>query len=442
MSQSWIIAMRELRERVLNKSFLTMLFVGPFLVLTLAYFLVKANDQGKKELTVLIADPGNIMEGVISSKDNASVNYYFVDGYLELDEFKLAKDYQRFDVLIEINEKVLNNKKVFVFYRDFLSSDVKNVIKFNMERRMEEVLVHEFTNLSVDKFREIKQPLNMDFRNLDDPMGIESKTEGWAGLFFGFIIFLFILMFGMSILRGVTREKSNRIVEVLVSVVKPRQLMIGKMIGIALSAIFQLFIWFGVIGVGLWVFQNYIFTEFFISDEYINMQLNEGTDILYGQFGGLHQNEMIDLIYERLNLLVILPVFFIIFIMAYFFYGAFFSLIAAGTGSESDGQQFSIPIIALLLFSLYAGYFSVIYPESDFSNICQFVPFTSPVVLMVKVCQGYPIGSGYLLVVSLLILFLSTLFMLYIASRIFRGGILEYGHTLSFRKIFNWFKAE
>ena len=442
MSQSWIIAMRELRERVLNKSFLTMLFVGPFLVLTLAYFLVKANDQGKKELTVLIADPGNIMEGVISSKDNASVNYYFVDGYLELDEFKLAKDYQRFDVLIEINEKVLNNKKVFVFYRDFLSSDVKNVIKFNMERRMEEVLVHEFTNLSVDKFREIKQPLNMDFRNLDDPMGIESKTEGWAGLFFGFIIFLFILMFGMSILRGVTREKSNRIVEVLVSVVKPRQLMIGKMIGIALSAIFQLFIWFGVIGVGLWVFQNYIFTEFFISDEYINMQLNEGTDILYGQFGGLRQNEMIDLIYERLNLLVILPVFFIIFIMAYFFYGAFFSLIAAGTGSESDGQQFSIPIIALLLFSLYAGYFSVIYPESDFSNICQFVPFTSPVVLMVKVCQGYPIGSGYLLVVSLLILFLSTLFMLYIASRIFRGGILEYGHTLSFRKIFNWFKAE
>ena len=442
MRQSWIIAMRELRERVLNKSFLLMLFVGPFLVLTLAYFLVKANDQGKKELTVLIADPGNIMEGVISSKDNASVNYYFVDGYLELDEFKLGKDYQRFDVLIEINEKVLNNKKVFVFYRDFLSSDVKNVIKFNMERRMEEVLVHEFTSLSVDKFREIKQPLNMDFRNLDDPMGIESKTEGWAGLFFGFIIFLFILMFGMSILRGVTREKSNRIVEVLVSVVKPRHLMIGKMLGIALSAIFQLFIWFGVIGAGLWVFQNYIFTEFFISDEYINMQLNEGTDILYGQFGGLHQNEMIDLIYERLNLLVILPVFFITFVLAYFFYGSFFSFIAAGTGSESDGQQFSIPVIALLLFSLYAGYFTVLHPESDFTGFCQFFPFTSPVVLMVKICQGYPEGTGYLLIFSLIILFVSACLMLYIASRIFRGGILEYGHTLSLKKIVTWLKSD
>ena len=113
MKQGWIIAMREFKERVLNRSFLFMLFVGPLMVLTLAYFLVKANDQGKKELNVLIADPGNIMEGVISSKNNGNIHYYFVDSYLEIDEFKLGKDYQRFDVLVEINEKVLNNKKVF-----------------------------------------------------------------------------------------------------------------------------------------------------------------------------------------------------------------------------------------------------------------------------------------------------------------------------------------
>ena len=442
MKNSWLIAMRELRERVLNKSFLLMLVLGPLLVLTLAYFLVEANDQGKEKLTVLIADPGNIMDGVISSRESSNVNYYFVDGYLDLEEFKLGNEYQKFDVLIEINEKILNNKKVFVFYRDFLSADVKNLMKFNVERRVEEVMVNEFTDLSVGKFREIKQPLNMDFRNIDDPKGIESKTEGWAGLFFGFIIFLFILMFGMSILRGIIRDKSNRIVEVLVSVVKPRQLMIGKMIGIGLSAVCQLIVWFSIVGIGLWVFQNYIFTEFFISDDYINMQLNEGKDVLYGEFGGLHQNQMIELIYERLNLMVILPVFFVTFVLAYFFYGSLFSLIAAGIGSESDGQQFSIPIIALLLFSLYAGYFSVLHPESDFSNICQFVPFTSPVVLMVKICQGYAVGSGYLLLASLMILFLSALFMLYIASRIFRGGILEFGHSLSFRKLFTWLKND
>ncbi|MGB2467162.1 MAG: ABC transporter permease [Crocinitomicaceae bacterium] len=442
MKQSWIIAMREFKERVLNRSFLFMLFLGPLMVLTLTYFLVKANDQGKKELNVLIADPGNIMEGVISSKNNGNIHYYFVDSYLEIDEFKLGKDYQRFDVLVEINEKVLNNKKVFVFYRDFLSSDTRNSIKFTTERRIEEVLVNEFTDLTVPKFREIKQPLNMDFRNINDPMGIESKTEGWAGLFFGLVIFLFIMTFGMSIFRSVSREKSNRIVEVLVSIVRPRQLMIGKMLGIGLSALFQLFVWFGIIGAGMWVFQNYIFTEFFMSDEYMNMQLNEGTNILNNQFGALHQNEMIELIYERLNLAIILPVFLVVFILAYFFYGAFFSLIASASGSESDGQQFSIPIIALLLFSLYAGYFTVLYPQSDFSSVCQFVPFTSPVVLMVKICQGYPPGSGYLLIVSLVTLMVSTVFMLYVAGRIFRGGILEFGHSLSLRKLMTWLKSD
>ena len=222
MKQSWIIAMREFRERVLNRSFLMMLLIGPLMVLTLAYFLVKANDEGKKELNVLITDPANIMGGVISSKESKSINYTIIkDDIKELKDFKDGKDYQKYDVWVEVNKKVLINKKVFVFYRDFLSPDIKNVMKFNVERRVEEVMVKEFTDLTVDRFRQIKQSLNMDFRNIDDPTGIESNTEGWAGLFFGFMIFLFILLFGMSILRGISREKSNRIVEVLVSVELP-----------------------------------------------------------------------------------------------------------------------------------------------------------------------------------------------------------------------------
>lgn len=442
MKQSWIIAMRELRERVLNRSFLLMLIIGPMIVLSLAYFLVKANDQGKNTQSVLIADPGNILDGVISSKENSNVNYFFIDGYLQLDEFKLGNNYQKFDVLVEVNEKVLNNKKVFVFYRDFLSADLKNVIKFNLERRIEEVMVNEFSSLSVEKFRQIKQPLNVDYRNIDDPEGMGSQAEGWVGLFFGFVIVLFILLFGMSILRGIASEKSNRIVEVLVSVVKPWQLMLGKIIGIGFAAMIQLFFWLGIIGLGFWIFQNYVFTEFFISDEYISLQLNEGKDVLYGEYSGLHQNQIINLIYERLNLLVILPVFFVTFILSYFFYGAFFSLVGAGIGSEGDGQQFSIPIVILLLFSLYTGYFSVLYPDSDLTAICQFIPFTSPVVLMVKLCQGYMVGSGYVLFVSLLLLFFSALLMLFVASRVFRRGILEFGHSLSLRKLFIWLKNE
>jgi len=143
-----------------------------------------------------------------------------------------------------------------------------------------------------------------------------------------------------------------------------------------------------------------------------------------------------------LNLMVILPLFFITFVLSYVFYGTFFSLIGAGLGSESDGQQFSIPLLFVLIFSLYSGYFTVIYPESGFSNLCQFIPFTSPVVVMVKLCQGYPEGGAYLLVVSLLILFISSIVMLFLANRVYKKGILEFGHSLSTLKIFSWMKGD
>jgi len=442
MKQSWLIALREIKERVWNRSFIIMLFIGPFIVLSLLYFLVKANDQGKKKLTVLIADPGDIMNGVISSKENPNIDYYFVNDYLKLKEFNKGKKYQKFDAFIEVNEKVLNNKKVFVFYRDVLTNPMQNSIKFNVERRIEEVMVNQFTELTVDEFRQIKQPLNMDFRNIDDPMSLKSKKEGWAGLFFGSVIVLFIILFGFAILRGTAKEKSNRISEVLVSIVKPRFLMMGKIIGIGITALIQLVIWCGFIGAGIWLLQTFVFTEFFISDEYISLQLNEGADQLNSQMNNVHQNEIIELIYNRLNLLVILPLFFITFVLSYVFYGTFFSLIGAGLGSESDGQQFSIPLLFILIFSLYSGYFTVIYPESGFSNLCQFIPFTSPVVVMVKLCQGYPEGSAYLLVLSLLILFISSIVMLLLANRVYKKGILEFGHSLSTFKIFSWMKGD
>ena len=442
MKQIWLIALREIKERVWNRSFIVMLFIGPFIVLSLLYFLVKVNDQGKKKLTVLIADPGNIMNGVLSSKENPNIDYYFVNDYLRLEEFNKGKKYQKFDAFIEINEKVLNNKKVFVFYRDVLTSPMQNSIKFNVERRIEEVMVNQFTELTVDEFRQIKQPLNMDFRNINDPMSMKSKKEGWAGLFFGVVIVLFITLFGFAILRGTAKEKSNRISEVLVSIVKPRFLMLGKIIGIGITALIQLVIWCGFIGVGVWLLQTFVFTEFFISDEYISLQLNEGTDQLNNQLNNVHQNEIIELIYNRLNLLVILPLFFITFVLSYVFYGTFFSLIGAGLGSESDGQQFSIPLLFILMFSLYSGYFTVIYPESGFSDLCQFIPFTSPVVVMVKLCQGYPEGGAYLLVLSLLILFLSSIVMLLLANRVYKKGILEFGHSLSTLKFFSWMKGD
>ena len=115
-----LISWKEIRQRVFNRSFVLSLILGPVFILTCVYILVKAADEGKKNVHVLIADPGDILQGVISSKEDPNVQYSFVSDYLEIDEFAQGKPYQDFDALLEVNEKVLNNKKVFIFYRDYL----------------------------------------------------------------------------------------------------------------------------------------------------------------------------------------------------------------------------------------------------------------------------------------------------------------------------------
>jgi ABC-2 type transport system permease protein len=122
-------------------------------------------------------------------------------------------------------------------------------------------MIENFTNLSVDQFRQIKQPLNVDFRNVYDPKNEASELEGYVGLVFGFLIVLFVLLFGMTILRSTTKEKSNRIVEVILASVKPYQLMLGKITGIGLAALIQIFVWTFFIAIGLIVFRQYIFPD-------------------------------------------------------------------------------------------------------------------------------------------------------------------------------------
>jgi ABC-2 type transport system permease protein len=265
MKSILLISWKEIKQRVLNRSFILSLILGPIFILTCVYLLVKAADEGKKNVHVLIADPGDILQGVISSKENPNVRYSFVSDYLGIDEFSLGKPYQSFDVLLEVNEKVLNNKKVFIFYRDYLSNRVQNSIRFTFERRIEEVLIEEFSDLTVDAFRQLKQPLNLDFRSIKNPTNSNEGEAGWVGYFFGSIIIFFTLFYGMSILRGVAREKANRVVEVMVSIVSPSQLMMGKIIGVGSAALLQLVVSLVLILCGLYFFQEFLFSDFFLN---------------------------------------------------------------------------------------------------------------------------------------------------------------------------------
>lgn len=438
-----LIALKEIKQRMLNRSYLFMLFLVPLMIISMVYFLVKASDEGKKNVHVLIADPGDILQGVISSKESPNVNYSFVSDYLEIDEFKNGKRYQEFDILLELNEKVLNNKKVFVFYRDYISSTIQGAIRYTFERRVEEVLISEFSDLSINEFRQLKQPLNVDFRSIHNPTNSKTNNAGWVGYFFGAIIMLVTLFYGLSILRGIAKEKAERVVEVVVSIVRPSQLMLGKIIGIGAAAIIQIGFWVLFVFTGLYALQDLLFSDFFIDQSLTGAQVSDGAgEILQSEFNRIRNNEMIHLIYDRINLSLLLPFFFLFFGVGYLFYGAFFSLIGAAMGSEGDGQLFILPMIFIVVFTLFAGYLSLSNPESDLANYAQFIPFTLPMFVMIKLSMGYAVGSGYLIWISLLIMIFSIILMLWIASRIFKVSLLSYGHRLSLRGLFKWFLSK
>lgn len=430
MTKIWLLARRELIERIGSGGFLFMSIAGPILILLFGYLLFTYGGEGKQHWNILVADPTGIMENKILAKEDMRISYSFADGYIEMEEFRDAKQFQNFDALIEINEKVLSNKTAFVFFRSKPSVRMQTSLQFQVERRIEEVMIKRFTKLSVREFRKIKQPLNIAFRDVNDPFDEASDMRGWAGFFFGLVIFTFILLFGMTILRSISSEKSNRIVEVLLSTLNTRQLLAAKIIGIGLSAFIQFAIWIGITGLGLYLMRAYVVPDMF----------DPANSLLLRESGSLVEyNEYIDLVFNRLQPEIILPFFLLFFVGGYLFYGALFAAVGASTGSENDGQQFVIPIILFLSSSVIAAYFCLSNPESQLSTCAHYLPFTSPASVMVKLFQGYAPGEGYKIWVSLLILYFSALLALLLAARIYKNGILQFGHRLKFSHITKWF---
>ncbi|MDG1330961.1 MAG: ABC transporter permease [Crocinitomicaceae bacterium] len=444
MKNTLLIAMREFKERIGARSFILFSVLGPLLVLGLVYALFALGGQTKQHWNVLIADHGGLFENKIMAGEDKSVTYFFADGVIELDEFKDAKKYQKFDAMLEVNEKVLTNKTGFLFYRNKPSTRMQTRVQYHYERRLEEVLVERFTDMTLTKFRSIKQPIGVTFSDINDPDGEANDMTGWAGFFFGALIFLFIFLFGMTILRSVSREKSNRIVEVLLASVSPNQLMMGKIFGIGFAAFVQFFIWILIIGTGLYLMREHLFPDVLdAANMNVKQMILDANDTSYQEqfYAAREYNEFVNLVYDRIQFTNTLIFFFLFFVAGYFFYGAIFAAIGATMGSESDGQQFVIPIVIVLCLSLYAGYYTMNYPDTGMATLLHYIPFTSPVVVMVKLYQGYEPGHMYEIYLALIILIISAFVVLAIASRLYRNGILQFGHRVRLKHIFKWMKS-
>jgi ABC-2 type transport system permease protein len=413
MSKFLLLTKREIQERLGQKGFWYMLVLGPLVLLLLLVAILKAADEGKQELKVLIADPGQIMAHRLMAQDEKNIHYYFIDDYLEMQEFEKAKAYQEFDVLLELNEKVLNNKKCFVFYRDQLGLDARMQLKFQVEKRMEELIASQHSTLTEQAFRQIKQGFVFDFRDLQDPKNESKEANAWAGFVIGAFILFFVGLYGMTIFRATVREKSNRIVEVLLASVRPQQLMLSKITGIGLVALLQLLGWAVVLSIGLLFLEQTVFLDVFDPSN-------------WGEAAPQRLNPLSSLVFEQLNLPFLLLHFILFFAASFLFYGSLFAVLGARSSADADGQQFLLPLIFMVAFGIFAGIYAIYYPNTTLTEVLTYLPFSAPVLAFITLAKGATVVGYTTTMLSLLILLGAALLLLKLAGRWYKQHILKF----------------
>ena len=265
-----------------------------------------------------------------------------------------------------------------------------------------------------------------------------TKTDGFLKLFFGMflgmLLYIFIFAYGSMIMMSVIEEKTNRIVEIVISSVKPFQLMTGKIIGTSLAGLTQFIVW----GFLFFVFSTIVTSIFGIT----SMPSNAGNASIMlsaSQDSGI-SSDSLEMIAAFINLPLtnILIAFLFYFLGGYLLYSSIFAAIGAAVDNQTDAQQFLMPITIVLIVALYAGILTVPEdPNGIVAQIFSFIPLTSPIVMMMRIPYGVPIFEQ---IISITILFLSVILIIWIAAKIYRIGILMYGKKPSYKELIKWLK--
>ncbi len=442
MSKIGLIIGREYGSRVRKKSFIIITVLVPFLIAALGYVAMLLSIENSKQFKVLVADPGNLCGGkvYIGTNSNPPATFDFYADDITLDQFESEERFKEYDLLLGIDPRVITKKAITGFYREKPSSRTEYWIRDRLELRLEEYFAMD-KGLSLNEYRRIRQAFDFKLANVDADE--QDTTDAQiVGFSFSIFIFVFILIYAGQVMRGVIEEKTSRVVEILVSSVKPVQLMMGKIIGIGLVGLTQFLIWIILITTTLVLMRNFIFQDVFdpatIADAMGPMQGSPDA-LLADQLEQVNRSsELITLIYERINWGSLLFFFLLYFLGGYLLYGSLFAMIGSAVDSETDTQQIIIPVMLPLMFSYAIAIMILDNPAGSIATWFSQIPFSSPVIMLQRIASDTVCLAEVIL--SLIILTLTFLFTTWAAAKVYRTGILMYGKKASWREIFKWMR--
>jgi len=443
MNKALLILKREYLSRVRKKSFIVMTLLVPFLfgaITVLPAWLAMQDD--KEERTVAVYDGTGIFLGRLDDTQYTKFHFVPEDEYLKIKQDVKSSP---FYAVLFIPPNILAANRAQLYSDKQVTLDIKNLI----DRKLENILESDKKKqvISQTGIPDLEQQLAATQTNInletikvgDGGITVKSSTEiamavGYAA---GFVIYMFVFIYGTMVMRGVMEEKTNRIVEVIISSVKPMQLMFGKIIGIGLVGLTQLLFWIVIGGAIMTGVQTFVGASPAEATE-VSRNLMETSGVADATVVNAPQQNMalhvVDMI-GNLNLSLIIGAFVFYFLCGFLMYASLMGAIGSAVDQEEDAQQLMLPVTLPLIFSIVILFPVVKNPEGALAFWASIVPFTSPVIMMVRVPFGVPVWE---LLLSMAVLLASILGTIWIAGRIYRTGILMYGKKVSLKEIAKW----
>ena len=437
MSMISLIIKREFIAKVRNKSFIVMTFLSPLLFVGIAVFVSYLASMKADTKQIAVHDETGLFVADFMAKNKKDSEYQYLDlSVLDVKALKDSITQERFEGVLQIPKTASIaelDKKI-----QFISNDSPSI---TFIEEVQDILDKKITQLNFQSAKLDTVAIHKAQSNINISLSKASGEESLKGLneikiaiggAFGYLIMMFIVIYGNMVMRSVIEEKTNRIIEIIISSVKPFQLMMGKIIGTSLAGILQFLIW-AIIGLGLFLGASLFFGVNLGPTSKVPPEVMQAAQHEIASTAQLYIAEL-----WNLPIGTLLTCFVIYFPICYFLYSSFYAAIGAAVDNETDSQQFLLPIIMPLILGVYIGFFTVINdPHGTVATIFSIVPLTSPIVMLMRIPFGVPLWQ---ILLSMVLLFGTFLLVVWFASKIYRVGILMYGKKPSWKELYKWLK--
>jgi ABC-2 type transport system permease protein len=437
MSIISLIIKREFIAKVRNKSFVVMTFLSPLLFVGIAGFIGYLSSMKAETKRIVIRDETGLFVNDFLNENKKDSEFHYLNlSEINVEALKDSIAKERFEGLILIPKttilKDLESKVAFISNNSPSISFVKKtqdviaskITKINLEN----------ANLDTTAIQKAQATVNIHLAKSSGEESLKGLNEIKIGIggAFGYLIMMFIIIYGNMVMRSVIEEKTNRIIEIIISSVKPFQLMIGKIIGTSLAGLLQFTIW-AIIGLSLMFAASAFFGVNIGPTSRISPEMMH---VAQQEFSGTAQMYISEL--WNLPIASILIGFVVYFIGGYFLYSSFYAAIGAAVDNQTDSQQFLLPIIMSLVLSVYIGFFTVVNdPHGTIAIVFSMIPLTSPIVMLLRLPFGVP---WWQIAISVSLLFATFFFVVWFAAKIYRVGILMYGKKPTWKELYKWLK--